>query len=315
MLTAKLQMFENRLRKVYKIRSKEASRLEVECYRLYDRDLPEFPLIIDIYKDDVLVTEYRSQHRLTDEEYEAWLDGSLEVVKMVLSKNNDQLYLKERKVKEGRKDQYRKTDSQKEFKTVKESGLNFLVNLNDYLDTGLFLDHRITRSMVREKSYQKNVLNLFCYTGSFSVYAAAGNAAEVTSIDLSNTYLDWARKNMQLNGFTGDQYTYIKADVLQELPKLNDREYDIIILDPPTFSNSKSMKEIFDIQAMHVELINTCLKKLKKNGELIFSTNSRKFQLEEDLIEGSVQNITTSTEPFDYKGKLLRWCYSIRKND
>ena len=315
MLTAKLQMFENRLRKVYKIRSKEASRLAVECYRLFDRDLPEFPLIIDIYKDDVLVTEYRSQHRLTDEEYEAWLDGSLEVVKMVLSKNNDQLYLKERKVKEGRKDQYRKTDSQKEFKTVKESGLNFLVNLNDYLDTGLFLDHRITRSMVREKSYQKNVLNLFCYTGSFSVYAAAGNAAEVTSIDLSNTYLDWARKNMQLNGFTGDQYTYIKADVLQELPKLNDCEYDIIILDPPTFSNSKSMKEIFDIQAMHVELINTCLKKLKKNGELIFSTNSRKFHLEEDLIEGAVQNITTSTEPFDYKGKLLRWCYSIRRND
>jgi len=308
-------MFENRLRKVYKIRSKEAKRLNIDCYRLYDRDLPEFPLIIDIYQQDVLVTEYRSQHRLSDDEYEAWLEGSLEVVENVLEKNSEQVYLKERKIKEGRKDQYRKTDSQKEFKIVQEGGLKFLVNLNDYLDTGLFLDHRITRSMVRDKSNQKAVLNLFCYTGSFSVYAASGNAAEILSIDLSNTYIEWAKKNMEQNGYKKSAYRFIKGDVLQELPKLNDESFDIIVLDPPTFSNSKSMKEVFDIQAMHVELINTCLKKLKKEGELIFSTNSRKFHLEEELILGTVKNITTSTEPFDFKGKLLRWCYSIRRVD
>ncbi|MEY2586170.1 MAG: hypothetical protein RLY11_19 [Bacteroidota bacterium] len=315
MLDNKLQMFENRLRKVYKIRSKEAKRLNIDCYRLYDRDLPEFPLIIDIYQQDVLVTEYRSQHRLSDDEYEAWLEGSLEVVENVLEKNSEQVYLKERKIKEGRKDQYRKTDSQKEFKIVQEGGLKFLVNLNDYLDTGLFLDHRITRSMVRDKSNQKAVLNLFCYTGSFSVYAASGNAAEILSIDLSNTYIEWAKKNMEQNGYKKSAYRFIKGDVLQELPKLNDESFDIIVLDPPTFSNSKSMKEVFDIQAMHVELINTCLKKLKKEGELIFSTNSRKFHLEEELILGTVKNITTSTEPFDFKGKLLRWCYSIRRVD
>jgi 23S rRNA (cytosine1962-C5)-methyltransferase len=315
MLDNKLQMFENRLRKVYKIRSKEAKRLNIDCYRLYDRDLPEFPLIIDIYQQDVLVTEYRSQHRLSDDEYEAWLEGSLEVVENVLEKNSEQVYLKERKIKEGRKDQYRKTDSQKEFKIVQEGGLKFLVNLNDYLDTGLFLDHRITRSMVRDKSNQKTVLNLFCYTGSFSVYAASGNAAEILSIDLSNTYIEWAKKNMEQNGYKKSAYRFIKGDVLQELPKLNDESFDIIVLDPPTFSNSKSMKEVFDIQAMHIELINTCLKKLKKEGELIFSTNSRKFHLEEELILGTVKNITTSTEPFDFKGKLLRWCYSIRRVD
>lgn len=315
MLDNKLQMFENRLRKVYKIRSKEAKRLNIDCYRLYDRDLPEFPLIIDIYQQDVLVTEYRSQHRLSDDEYEAWLEGSLEVVENVLEKNSEQVYLKERKIKEGRKDQYRKTDSQKEFKIVQEGGLKFLVNLNDYLDTGLFLDHRITRSMVRDKSNQKAVLNLFCYTGSFSVYAASGNAAEILSIDLSNTYIEWAKKNMEQNGYKKSAYRFIKGDVLQELPKLNDESFDIIVLDPPTFSNSKSMKEVFDIQAMHVELINTCLKKLKKKGELIFSTNSRKFHLEEELILGTVKNITTSTEPFDFKEKLLRWCYSIRRVD
>mgnify|MGYP003333364948 CR=1 FL=1 len=312
MMEGKLQMFENRLQKVFKIRSKEAKRLKVECYRLYDRDLPEFPLIIDLYNEDVLVTEYRSQHKLSDEAYEAWLDGSLEVIKKVLSKTNEQLYLKERKIKENRGDQYRKTASQKEFKIVEEGGFKFYVNLNDYLDTGLFLDHRITRSMVREKSEQKIILNLFCYTGSFSVYAAAGKAKEITSIDLSNTYLDWAKNNMALNKLESKTYQFIKADVLQILPTLQDHYYDLIVLDPPTFSNSKSMKEIFEIQAMHVDLINTCLKKLKREGELLFSTNARKFHLEECMINGMVQNITTSTEPFDYKGKLLRWCYSIR---
>jgi 23S rRNA (cytosine1962-C5)-methyltransferase len=313
MLDAKLMMFENRLRKVFKIRAKEASRNHITCYRLYDRDLPEFPLIIDLYEDEVLVTEYRSQHRLTLEEYSAWMDGSMEVVKAVLSKTDKQIHLKERRIKENRRDQYQKTSTNQAFITVHEGGLNFLVNLDDYLDTGLFLDHRITRSMVRDQSKDKKVLNLFCYTGSFSVYAADGLASEVVSIDLSNTYIEWAKKNMELNGFTSSAYTYIRGDVLQELPKLPNNYYDIIVLDPPTFSNSKSMKDIFDVQSMHVELINLCLKKLKKEGQLIFSTNARKFEIYADEIEGAVKEITTSTEPFDYKGKLLRWCFSISK--
>ena len=313
MLDGKLLMFENRLKKVLKIRSKEASRQKVSCYRLYDRDLPEFPLIIDVYENELVVTEYRSQHRLSHDEYIAWLDGSLLVVKKVLNKTDDQIHIKERKVKESRQDQYAKTASVKDFMVVHEGGLAFLVNLTDYLDTGLFLDHRITRSMVREKSNGKKVLNLFCYTASFSVYAAAGNAAEVVSVDLSNTYIDWARRNMELNGFEGDKYLYTRGDVLQILPTIQNNYFDIIILDPPTFSNSKSMKEIFDVQQMHVELINLCLDKLKYSGELVFSTNARKFHLEGEMIKGAVKEITTSTEPFDFKGKLLRWCYSIVK--
>lgn len=313
MLDEKLLMFENRLKKLMKIRSKEAFRLQVSCYRLYDRDLPEFPLIIDVYETELLVTEYRSQHRLTLDEYIAWLDGSLLVIKKVFYKTDDQIHVKERKVKENRQDQYAKTASIKDHMVVHEGGLQFLVNLTDYLDTGLFLDHRITRSMVREKSHNKKVLNLFCYTGSFSVYAAAGMASEVVSVDLSNTYIDWAKRNMELNGFMGEQYIYQRGDVLQLLPKLQNNYFDIIILDPPTFSNSKSMKEIFDVQQMHVDLINICLDKLISGGELIFSTNARKFQLDKESIKGNVQEITTTTEPFDYKGKLLRWCFSIVK--
>ncbi|MCE2757885.1 MAG: class I SAM-dependent methyltransferase [Chitinophagaceae bacterium] len=293
MLDGKLLMFENRLKKVLKIRSKEASRQKVSCYRLYDRDLPEFPLIIDVYENELLVTEYRSQHRLSHDEYIAWLDGSLLVVKKVLNKTDDQIHIKERKVKESRQDQYAKTASVNDFMVVHEGGLAFLVNLTDYLDTGLFLDHRITRSMVREKSNGKKVLNLFCYTASFSVYAAAGNAAEVVSVDLSNTYIDWARRNMELNGFEGDKYLYTRGDVLQILPTIQNNYFDIIILDPPTFSNSKSMKEIFDVQQMHVELINLCLDKLKYSGELVFSTNARKFHLEGEMIKGAVKEITS----------------------
>lgn len=313
MLDEKLLMFENRLKKLMKLRSKEAARQQVSCYRLYDRDLPEFPLIIDVYETELLVTEYRSQHRLTLDEYIAWLDGSLLVIKKVFNKTDDQIHVKERKVKENRQDQYAKTASIKDHMVVHEGGLEFLVNLTDYLDTGLFLDHRITRSMVREKSHNKKVLNLFCYTGSFSVYAAAGMASEVVSVDLSNTYIDWAKRNMELNGFMGEQYIYQRGDVLQLLPKLQNNYFDIIILDPPTFSNSKSMKEIFDVQQMHVDLINICLDKLISGGELIFSTNARKFQLDKESIKGDVQEITTATEPFDYKGKLLRWCFSIVK--
>ena len=313
MSDAKLIMFDNRLKKVYRILSKQAKQQGVTCYRLYDRDLPEFPLIIDLYEDEVLVTEYRSKHRLSDEEYERWFTDSLEVIQHVLGKDPLQVHIKERKRKESRQDQYQKTDNQQQYIEVGEGGLKFLVNLTDFLDTGLFIDHRITRRMVAKQSAGKRVLNLFCYTGSFSVYAAQGGASEIVSVDLSNTYLDWAQKNMQLNKFTDQRYSYVKADVLQWLPKVPNEYFDLIVLDPPTFSNSKMMKDVFDIQEMHVELINECLSKLKEDGVLYFSTNARKFEMRTEEMKGQVENITTATIPFDFKGKLLRWCYIIRK--
>jgi 23S rRNA (cytosine1962-C5)-methyltransferase len=313
MSDAKLIMFDNRLKKVFRILCKQAKQQEVTCYRLYDRDLPEFPLIIDLYEDEVLVTEYRSNHRLSDEEYERWFNDSLEVIQHVLGKDPLKIHIKERKRKESRQDQYQKTNNQQQYIEVGEGGLKFLVNLTDFLDTGLFIDHRITRGMVEKQSAGKRVLNLFCYTGSFSVYAAQGGASEVVSVDLSNTYLDWAQKNMQLNNFTDQRYSYVKADVLQWLPKVPNEYFDLIVLDPPTFSNSKMMKDVFDIQEMHVDLINQCLSKLKEDGVLYFSTNARKFEMNTEEIKGQVENITTATIPFDFKGKLLRWCYIIKK--
>ncbi len=313
MSDAKLIMFDNRLKKVFRILNKQAKQQGVTCYRLYDRDLPEFPLIIDMYEDEVLVTEYRSNHRLSEDEYERWFNDSLEVIQHVLGKDPLKIHIKERKRKESRQDQYQKTDNQQQYIEVVEAGLKFLVNLTDFLDTGLFIDHRVTRSMVAKQSLDKRVLNLFCYTGSFSVYAAQGGASEVVSVDLSNTYLDWAQKNMKLNNFTDQRYSYVKADVLQWLPKVQNEYFDLIVLDPPTFSNSKMMKDVFDIQEMHVDLINQCVSKLKQDGILYFSTNARKFEMSTEEINGQVENITTATIPFDFKGKLLRWCYIIKK--
>lgn len=308
---SKLTMFANRLKKVDRLISKQAKREGISCFRMYDRDLPEFPLIIDRYKDHVLITEYRSNHRLSEEEYEAWLDSSIQTIKEQLQVSDELLHIKERKRKEGRTDQYQRLDAQRAFITVQEGGLQFLVNLNDYLDTGLFLDHRITRDKVRKESKGKRVLNLFAYTGSFSVYAASGGAQEVITVDLSNTYLQWAKENMVLNGFSGEQYRYVRADVLQWLNDCPAASVDLIVLDPPTFSNSKMMKTILDIQEMHVDLINTCLSKLRIGGVIFFSTNARKFQLDADHILGTIEDITAATTPFDFKGKLLRWCYRI----
>ncbi|HSF45942.1 MAG TPA: class I SAM-dependent methyltransferase [Chitinophagaceae bacterium] len=310
--TGKFEMFRNRLEKVYKHRSKLARRQQISCYRLYDRDLPEFPLIIEIYGPGVYVAEYRSSHKLNIEEYDEWLNGSLQSISEVLQVNPDLVFCKMRERKLGRQGQYLKTGSSKQEYVVDEGGLKFIVNLSDYLDTGLFLDHRITRSMVKNGSPGKKVLNLFCYTGSFTVYAAAGGAVETVSIDLSNTYLDWTRRNMELNGFNSPQNKLIKGDVLQLLPGLPDDHFDIVVLDPPTFSNSKMMKEFLDIQRDHVELINLCLQKTVTGGVVYFSTNLRNFHLEKELLKASlVTDITKSTTPFDFEGKLLRWCFKI----
>jgi 23S rRNA (cytosine1962-C5)-methyltransferase len=196
---------------------------------------------------------------------------------------------------------------------VNESGLKFLANLTDYLDTGLFLDHRITRQTVREISLNKKVLNLFAYTGSFSVYAAAGGASEVLTVDLSNTYLEWAKRNMALNGFDdANRYQFLQADVKQYLKEIAPASFDIIVMDPPTFSNSKRMDDILDIQRDHVDLINQALAALKPGGQLFFSTNFTKFSLEKDKIKtDKIKDLTRFTTPFDFEGKLNRFCYQL----
>lgn len=315
MIDEKLIMFSNRLAKVYKHRSKLAKRMNIECYRLYDKDLPEFPVMIDLYDKRVCLSEYRAKHHLTEEEHTAWMEGTISVIAEVLAIAVDAIYTKERKRKEDRLSQYQKTAAEKEFFEVQENGLKFLVNLSDYLDTGLFLDHRITRKMVMDEAKDKKVLNLFAYTGSFSVYAAAGGASEVTTVDLSNTYIEWAKKNFEVNFLVNQPaYKFIVADVKQYLDKLTPNSLDIVVMDPPTFSNSKKMKDILDIQQDHVQLINQTIKALKPGGILYFSTNARKFQLEVENIQASlIKDITKATTPFDFEGKLQRWCWRMVK--
>lgn len=311
----KFIMFANRLSKVYRHLSKLARSEGVTCYRLFDRDLPEFPLIIEWYEGRLNVAEYRSHHKLTETEHAAWLERSLDTAASVLGISRTDIFLRERKRKAGRQDQYGKYASQKGFYAVHEGGLQFYVNLSDYLDTGLFLDHRITRRMFRELASGRRVLNLFCYTGSFSVYAAAGGAREIVSVDLSNTYLEWARKNMHLNFPVMPAHcSFVRADVLQYLPGITNGYFDLVILDPPTFSNSKMMKDILDIQRDHVQMINLVLLKMSDGGKLFFSTNARKFRLDADNIRASsILDITAKTTPFDFKNKLQRWCFLLTK--
>ncbi len=308
-------MFRNRLIKVFRHLSKQARRLQLSCYRLYDHDLPEFPFCIEFYGEKLYVAEYKRRHGMSEEEHDHWMEKSLEIISEALSINKDNIFLKLRQRKPGRLGQYQRINEEQHEFAVTENGLQFIVNLSDYLDTGLFLDHRITRQMVKEKSAGKKVLNLFAYTGSFSVYAAAGNADEVVTADLSKTYLQWAEKNMQLNGFNDPaKYSFVQTDVMQYLKQLPADHYDIIVMDPPTFSNSKRMDDFLDIQRDHAGMINDCMRSLRPGGILYFSTNSRKFMLDEkSILASTIKDITKATTPFDFEGRLFRWCYYLVK--
>ena len=315
MTDAKLQMFENRLLKVYKHKSKLAKRQGITCYRVYDHDLPEFPFCIELYEDKVYLAEYLRRHGMNDEEHEAWLEICVACICKLLDVKDENVFIKQRKRKASRHDQYEKTDSKQEYFTVMENGLKFLVNLTDYLDTGLFLDHRITRKMVYEQSAGKHVLNLFAYTGSFSVYAAEANAASVTTVDLSKTYLQWSEDNFAINLLKNkDQYFFIHADVKQYLKTLQPNSFDLVIIDPPTFSNSKRMKDFLDIQRDHVELLNDVLHAVSEGGTVYFSTNFTRFVMDTENIQATtIKDITRATTPFDFEGRLKRWCYRIEK--
>jgi 23S rRNA (cytosine1962-C5)-methyltransferase len=311
----KFIMFRNRLTKVYRHLHKQARRMQLSCYRVYNHDLPEFPLCIEVYDSYLYIAEYKKHHGLSEDAHDVWMEEVINIAVEVLGFAKEKVHLKLRQRKPGRLGQYQKYDAQQHEMMVTENGLQFIINLTDYLDTGLFLDHRLTRQMVQEKSKGKKVLNLFAYTGSFSVYAAAGGAAEVVTVDLSKTYLNWALRNMQLNQFENTLVNqFIHADVKQYLATLPANYFDIIIMDPPTFSNSKRMHDILDIQRDHVTLINQCLHTLTPGGQLYFSTNFTKFQLEQDKIKTkTIKDITRATTPFDFEGKLNRPCFLIEK--
>lgn len=315
MSIAKQEMFGNRLHKVYKHFSKIARKQNIACYRFYDHDMPEFPFVIENYNGVLHAAEYKRRHGMEDDEHEAWLQECRQIIATVTEIDADNIFMKVRQRKEGKEGQYQKFDTVKQEKIVPENGLNFIINLTDYLDTGLFLDHRITRNMVREEARGKRVLNLFCYTGSFSTYAAHGGAASVTSVDMSKTYINWAKRNMQFNKlYHADKHEFIQADVMELINDLPKDTFDIIVCDPPTFSNSKRMADTFDVQRDHVLLLKKLLKATTEEGKIYFSNNYRGFSMDRDQIPASIiKDISAATTPFDFQGKLFRSCFVLQK--
>lgn len=307
------QMFANRLQKNLKQLGKWARREGVECYRLYDADMPEYALAVDLYRDWVHVQEYAAPRSIDPDKAQARLLDALAAIPQALGVAQNRVAIKRRERQTGTK-QYQRQAAQGQFMEVSEGGVKLLVNLTDYLDTGLFLDHRPLRLRIQREAAGKRFLNLFCYTATATVHAAKGGARSTTSVDLSKTYLDWARRNLSLNGFS-DKHRLEQGDVMAWLG--DDRgEYDLIFIDPPTFSNSKRMEGVFDVQRDHVELLDLAMARLARGGVLYFSNNFRKFQLDESLVARyQVEEISAQTLDPDFarNPKIHRaWRFSAR---
>jgi len=291
---------------------------KIEAYRIYQKDIPEYPYLIDIYGKNLLV--YEQGKKLYDEEVKIRDEHLREVEETLIeifSVEKKNIFFKAREVQKGA-NQYvpSETLTQNDF-VIHEGELKFYVNLEKYLDTGLFLDHRPTRKNLLQHSKGKKVLNLFSYTCSLSVAAAKGGA-KVTSVDMSRTYLDWGVDNFKLNGIDLSDHMFCQADVLKDLGRRIEQNetFDLILLDPPSFSNSKRMEEDLDIMRDHPLLIRDCLKLLTPDGELFFSTNKRKFELHPVVSENaSVKKITHTTIPQDFYGSFIHESYLIKKSN
>jgi len=308
------RMFANRVGKNFRHFSRWARRLGIECFRVYDRDIPELPLVLDIYGDRAHLQEY-SRISIDGPGQREWRKAMHAAAAEATGIPLDRVALKERHG-QSPDAQYRKVDSRAEDFTVIEGGHRFIVNLTDYLDTGLFLDHRQTRALAGQLAAGRRFLNLFCYTGSFSVYAAAGGARESVSVDLSKTYLEWAGRNFQLNGMDLSRHRLEHADVrrfLEDEARAKQR-YDLIALDPPSFSNSKRMQGVLDVQRDHVDLIRACVALLSPAGEMLFSTNLRSFRLDaEALSDLNMADISADTVPPDFRNKKIHRCWRISR--
>lgn len=295
------EAFANRLRKNAKHLARWAEREGVTCYRLYDADLPEYNVAVDLYEKWVHVQEYERPPEIDPSVAERRVREVMQVIPGVLGVRPADLSLKVRRRQRGA-GQYEKLGESGELREVHEGGLRFLVNLSDYLDTGLFLDHRLVRKRVGELAQGRRVLNLFAYTGTATVYAARGGAASTTTVDLSNTYLEWARRNLALNGFHGRRHELIRADVLEFL-RAEQRSWDLIFCDPPTFSRSKAMTGTFDVQRDHLPLLEEVAARLAPGGTIVFSTNLRRFKLDEEGLGRlglKAEDLTRATLPPDF---------------
>jgi len=316
-LTPGAAMFANRLRKNLKRLGSWAAREGIACYRLYDADMPEYAVAVDLYQGAqrwAHVQEYQAPKDVDPAKAEARLQEALSAIPAVLEISPEHMFFKVRRRQKGAA-QYEKLAEEKQFHEVGEGGLRFLVNFTDYLDTGLFLDHRLTRALLRELARGRHFLNLFAYTGTATVYAAAGGAASTATVDMSRTYLDWARKNLALNGYSDARHHYIQADCLEWLRQAAHEKmrYGLIFLDPPTFSNSARMDDAFDVQRDHVALLAAAARLLAPDGALIFSNNLRSFKMDQAALPGlHIEDITRSTIPEDFaRNPRIHNCWKI----
>lgn len=305
--TVSVGMLANRIGKNHRHVGRWARRQQITCFRVYDRDIPEHPVTVDVYQGRAVVYAALRKRDAQPQHRRVWLDEVRAEVAEGLGIDPEQVYLRERHKQQGSR-RYGLAQASHRV-VVHEGGLRFVVDLAAYHDTGLFLDHRPTRSLVGSLARGRKVLNLFCYTGSFTVYAAAGGARSSLSLDLSHTYLDWTRENLQINGLLTPAHRVERADVLQWLSRSTE-QFDLIVCDPPTFSNSKSMREVFDVQRQHPELIRACLRRLSSAGVLYFSSNRRGFCLDPALA-AQATDITEQTTPPDYRGHQPHRCWEI----
>ncbi|WP_371372289.1 bifunctional 23S rRNA (guanine(2069)-N(7))-methyltransferase RlmK/23S rRNA (guanine(2445)-N(2))-methyltransferase RlmL [Thalassotalea aquiviva] len=294
--------FANRLKKNLKGLKSWLKQNAVNCYRVYDADMPEFNVAIDKYGDHIVIFEYAAPKGIDEALAAKRLQEVIYWAPKVLEIDPNKVSLKVRAKQKG-KNQYQQLSKTKDALVVQEYDALFKVNLWDYLDTGLFLDHRKTRQIVAKKAKGKSLLNLFAYTGSVSVQAALAGAEKVTTVDMSNTYLEWAKDNFELNKLRGHKYGFVQADCLQWLEK-NTTTYDLVFIDPPTFSNSKRMEDSFDVQRDHINLIKMGMKSVSPGGELIFTNNKRNFKMDFDqlnLLGFKAECLTERTRDVDFK--------------
>jgi 23S rRNA (cytosine1962-C5)-methyltransferase len=302
----------NRIRKNYRHVRKWAKRTNTDCFRVFDRDIKEYPIAIDFYAGRFCV-QYFSYNRDNDDPSPELENDVLQALYSIFSVAPERIYWRTR-VRRTKMQQYEKLAEEKQFFVVQEYGVQFRVNLHDYLDTGLFLDHRETRQIVASKAVGKRLLNLFAYTCAFSVQAACAGAAYTKSVDLSNTYTAWGRENYILNSLDLNNNVIVREDCLRFLDeeKASKAKYDIIVIDPPTISRSKKMDQMFDLQEDYMLLLSKALPLLSEGGTIFFSTNSRKFSFDETLFTSClIQDITKKTIPIDFHNQKIHRCWEI----
>jgi len=310
--TRQAEEFANRLRNRARHFRRWPTKRGITCYRLYERDVPDVPLVVDRYEDALHIAEFARPHDRSPAQHADWLDLMARTAANVLEVSRDRVFVKHRDRQRGA-EQYQRIDDRETRITVHEGGLKFIVNLSDYVDTGLFLDHRLTRQLVRNAAAGKRFLNLFAYTGSFTVYAAAGGAVTTTTVDKSATYIDWARENLVLNGFTATSHQLVRSDIRTFVDQLTPESmWDLAVVDPPTFSNTKGLEDDWDVERDHGELLRRLAPHIAPGGTLFFSTNLRRFKLDEPaLADYNIRDITRQTIPEDFRNERIHKCWQL----